>query len=134
MRKTITIRAADERTATRLRRGAILATFLAFVPGCTAAQLAKDEAAASAGLAKVHAAISSGAALNVVTTAVDAALAADPSSPVLQKASTAIHSSQTPADLQKADQVVQGGILVLGGSVPGVTLGVNSPGTGVSGK
>lgn len=94
---------------------AILALALvATLSGCTSAQLAADEAKASAALTAIHTAISSGASLAAIQQLSTDAAAADPSSPVLAKIAATAKSAKTAKDVQDLDVGVQGGIAVLG--------------------
>jgi hypothetical protein len=93
-----------------------LAAALFLGQGCTSAQLAADENKALAALQKLDGVISSGAALADAKSAAAVALAVDPSSPLLQKASAAVNSSQVASDLNKAGLVVKGAVAVLGGT------------------
>jgi hypothetical protein len=64
--------------------------------GCTAAQLAQDEAKASAALKRIHSFIASGAASAVLLQAAEEMLALDPSSPVLQRRTPSATSGPPP--------------------------------------
>jgi hypothetical protein len=95
-------------------RALIALALVTCLTGCTSAPtLAADEAKAAAVLTTVHAAISSGAALTDVQALSAAALAADPTSPVLVKVNAVAASAKTAQDLADLDAGVQGGIAVL---------------------
>ena len=98
------------------------------LPGCTTQQVAtisaaltKADADATTALQKVDTLITSGAAQADIQTAINVAVAVDPSSTFLQKAATAIKTGVVANDLAKAHTVAAGAVAVLQAVAPAGT-------------
>jgi hypothetical protein len=106
----------------RAARGVLWVALLAiFLPGCTAARVAKDEAALNAGLVKIQVGLTWAAGHEPeIVAAIDQAAALDPSNKTLATGAAKAKALVASGDIQAA-QTVFAGVVAVTKPVAGVT-------------